>query len=173
MEDCDQRDLNTFSCSCDARQHPVHFPGVRELKNHFIDYLIITNSSRNRDDLRIRWHLWNESTELEITQLLAADAASQHRNVVDIGVLNHCCEGLLGGPSCKLIAHVLLPQVLKEGLVSCEAAIGLSMLFIVHEVLPSSFWSRLLEDKWYQSPRVGLVFEVLRAHGSHEHLLFC
>jgi hypothetical protein len=67
-----------------------------ELEQHFIHELIVTDCLRDRNDLRVRRHLGNEAFGLELSQLLLAHAAGQHGDVVDVGVLDHGVEGVLG-----------------------------------------------------------------------------
>src|SRR5438552_8546068 len=85
-----------------------------KLEDHFTDKLVVTNRSRERNHLRVRRHLWNETLRVEFAKLFPSDTSCQHRNMVHIGVLDHSGESLLGIVSPKLVPHVFLPEITQD-----------------------------------------------------------
>src|SRR5947208_5365956 len=113
-----------------ARQHPIHPHRVRELENHFIHELIGANSSRDRSDLGVGWHLRNEPLGIELAQRIFADASCQNGNVIDVSIINHGGEGVLGVSGGKLVSHVFVPEVAQKFRVNVRLGAGLK--FVIH-----------------------------------------
>ena len=87
---------------------------MRELKYHFIYQLIIADSPRDGGHLRIGRHLGNETLGAKLAQFILANAAGQHRDMVDTSVLDHGGECVLGVMGYKLMSHMLLPELLQS-----------------------------------------------------------
>src|ERR1043166_1954356 len=69
-DDCDQWNLHPSAGRRNSRQHPIHRDGVGELEYHFVDDLVVSNSSRDWCHLRVRWHLWHDTFRIEFAQLM-------------------------------------------------------------------------------------------------------
>src|SRR6266478_1862489 len=129
-----QWNFNPLSRRSDARQHPVHANGMRELEYHFIYQLIVADSSRDGSHLRIGRHLGNETFRVKLAQRLLANTAGQHWDVVDVSVLDHGSERLLGVVGRELIPHMLLPKALQSFLGRREFCVWLCFLLFLHDL---------------------------------------
>src|SRR5437868_11399261 len=98
---------------------------MAELEDHFIDKLVVTNRPLERNHLRIRRHLWDEMLRVEFPKLFSSDASGQHRNMVDIGILDHSGESLFSIMRGKLVTHVFLPEITEDLLRGRQFCIGM------------------------------------------------
>ena len=67
MNDHDQRHLDSPPGGGDARQHPIHADGVRELEDELIDESIGSDGARDGSHLGVRGHLGNEIRGVELS----------------------------------------------------------------------------------------------------------
>src|SRR5207247_8326964 len=99
-----------------------------ELEYHFIYQLIGADGSRDGSHFRIGRHLGNETFRVKFSQLILADTAGQHWDVVHVSVLDHGAERLLVVASVELMTHMLLPQLLQSFLGWREMCVWLRFL---------------------------------------------
>src|SRR5690349_7890926 len=64
--------------------------------DHLVDKLVAPDGSGDRDHLHVGGHSWDEMRCAELSQLGFFTAARQHRNMIDVGVLDHRGERVLG-----------------------------------------------------------------------------
>ena len=112
-DDRHQRHLDPFARGRNAGQHPIHRHGVGELKDHFIHDLRLANGPGNRRGLRIRGHLGNEETGVEIPNGLQALSAGHRGHVINVPAFNHGRHRVIHALGCELALHVLLPDLLE------------------------------------------------------------
>ena len=72
----------------------------------------------------------NESLRIELAQRVFADASCQHRNVIDVGIVNHGSESVLGVVSGKLVPHMFVPEIAQK--FRANACLGAGLKFVIH-----------------------------------------
>jgi hypothetical protein len=70
----------------------------------------LPDGSRDRDHLHVRGHSRDEMRRVEFSQLGFATAAGQHRNMIDVGVLDHRGERVFGATGLKFMPDVIFPK---------------------------------------------------------------
>lgn len=128
VDDDDQRALDALAGGSDAGKHPVHFNGVGKFENHFVNEPLGADGSGDGNDLRVGRHLGDEVLRVEFAQLVAADAAGQDGDVVDVGVGHHGIERGFGVAGGEFVAEVLLPKVGERLLRGSQAGGGAGLV---------------------------------------------
>ena len=59
----------------------------------------------------VRRHQRNEVFGIKPPQGVVTVTARHHRNVVDVRVLDHCRQGIVGAARFELVPHVLFPEL--------------------------------------------------------------
>ena len=75
----------------------------------FVDNAIDPDRARHRRHRRVRRHLRNETLRIELAQLFMSDAASHHRNVIDVRINDHCLERVVSVARREFVFDVIVP----------------------------------------------------------------
>src|SRR5205085_4642610 len=78
----------------------------------------------------IRWHLGNKPLGIEFAQRVFADASCKNGNVIDVSILDHGGEGVLGVVSGKLVPHMFIPEIAQKFRAKARLCTGLR--FVIH-----------------------------------------
>src|SRR5438045_6143796 len=76
------------------------------------------------------------SVRVKLAHVLFADAAGQHRNVIDVSIINHGGESVLGIMRRELVAHMFFPKIFQE----LSPVRGVCSLFMLIVHIPCREW---------------------------------
>jgi hypothetical protein len=113
-DDYDPGDLHSPTSRRNARQHPIHFDAVRKPDHHLIDKLIDVDRAGNRRHFHVGRHLWDEVRRVELPQLRLTRPAGQDRDMIDIRILDHRFERVVGAAGREFMADRFLPKPLQS-----------------------------------------------------------
>ena len=108
--DRDQRYFHLAAGRRDPRQHPVDLDRVGESEDQLLDQLIAADGARQRGHRQIGRHFRDEMRGVELVQLGLPGAAGQHRDVVNVGVVDHRGDRFVRVVGLELVPHVLFPE---------------------------------------------------------------
>src|SRR5438045_4830292 len=86
---------------------------MSEAENHIIDNLILAYRPRDWSQRCVRRHCGDEITRVKASESVFAIAAGHHRNVVYVGIVDHCRECGVSVAGGELMPGVLFPELNK------------------------------------------------------------
>src|SRR5262249_11317742 len=113
FHDGDQSDFDALPRGSEAGEHPWHFPGVGERKNHLVHQLILTHGARHHGQRRIGRHARNEIAVVERTQGRLSHASGQYGNMVHIGIVHHGVQRCFDVAGCEFVLAVFFPKLIE------------------------------------------------------------
>src|SRR5277367_6158504 len=104
-----KRNVDVAMSRRNSGEHPRHLFGVSEGKDHLVNQLILSESAGDEFDGGVGGHQRDEVFRIKAPQGCMAITARHDRDMVDVGIFHHCCNGGSDVACRKFITDVLVP----------------------------------------------------------------